>query len=165
MKKVLLLGFLSGMVSVYADQVLSPTNTFLTIFENNSHETDFKIFVGTGDSRFLLIHASKIDLRQGTSFLKNSIRVSDRTRVDLVSVTGQIKSIFIKFGGYASGQCKPCAQGPFYFSTWREFSDTPELGRDYVRYYQTGPVGHLGLRINEKGDPEFFAVENTEMLS
>ena len=164
MKKIILSFLVSGSICVYANQVLTPVNTFLSVFENNAPEADFKVFVGTGELRFLLIHNTSFDIEKTHPHLRESIRVSDRMRIDLIAVTGNEKSIYLKFGGYASGHQKPEEDGPFYISVWREFPDAPEINRQYIRYTQTGSVGRLGLRINAAGDPEIFALENTRVL-
>jgi hypothetical protein len=148
-----------------ADSVLSPINTFMNVFENNS-SSDYKVFVGSGDSRFMLIHNTRFDLEQTHPQLSESIRVSDKIRIDLQAVTDDTKSIYVKFGGYASGKCdQGYEDGPFYIEMWLEYPDAPEINRDYVRYCQRGTEGRLGLRVNEAGEPEIFTVDNTIIVN
>ena len=165
MKKILFGYLLAGTLFLRAGQVLTPVNTFFDVFENQTADADFKVFVGSGDQRFLLVHNTTFDLQKTHPQLQESIRVSDRMRIDLIEVSGETKSIYIKFGGYASGKCSQDEDGPFYLSLWREFPDAPEINRKYIRYCQCGPVGRLGLRVNEGGDPEIFAVANTTILN
>ena len=163
LKLLALLSVLTGSQLWAIIPVVKPVNTFLSVFENKSN-TDFKMFVGIGRSRFLLAHTSCIDLSKAHGKLKDSIRVSDGARVDMVDVSGTNQSIYIKFGGYASGPCNG-AKTPFYLEIWREFPDAPQLHRTYVRYTQSANIGHLGLRISQNSSPEIFAVGGTRIVS
>ncbi len=160
------LGFLVLILTglyTHSSQVLTPVNTLLTVFENETNDADYKVFVGTGQPRFLLVQNSSIDLSKKRNQLKNSIRISDRMRIDMICVRGERKALYIKFGTFASGQCEK-GKGPFYISIWEEFPDTPELNRTYVRYCQDGEVGELGLKITKQGKVEIFAVKNTTII-
>lgn len=138
------------------------THTHMPIFKNES-AVDFYVSVGIGVPRFFLARHSSIDTIKSQQ-RGNWMQLAHKVLIALESYSEKAPSIFIKFGGYASGQCEPGEAGPFDVAYWREFRDAPKPDRMHVRYCQRGYMGTLGLRIDPSGNPEILAFDRTRIV-
>ncbi len=155
------------LLSVYFHTIvpLQPqVDTVVDRFDNKS-EADYGVYMGSDDGiAFLLAQKSTFYSGMISGF---KMHISGPIRLNFISRSEAFPSVYLDFGGYASGDCPAGYEGPFFIAVWTGNPDIPDTEKVIYRYCQKRGVdeGFVGLRIKPDGMPEVFATNNTRMIS
>ena len=140
-------------------------NTYLSFFQNDTEGANYLVFIGRDDDlQFLLTPKSSLNFDHFKS-MREKLFLSSRILIYLKSLSDFHPSIYLQFGGAASGMCPEGYQGPLFVSLWKGHSDIPYSKRNYVSFCQKSAYGSLGIKIYPGGIPEIIAGKNTFLLS
>lgn len=163
-KKILKIVGVSVALFPCIESISPAVSTAVTMFDNTSDGT-FEFTTGIdAEIQFLLVPRSVFYTRVAPGF---KIYFSDINRLNLTSRTSEFKSIYILFGGYASGFCPEKYLGPFYVNYWFGHPDMPAHEKKVLRYCQKEDVqeGLLGMRVKADGTIELVEGKYTKIIS
>lgn len=160
---ICLFGTFSEIQAKMLDAEVIPNDTTgikLIAIENDTDHCDFQIYYGSeAASAYVFPHTTFHFSQFKSLFLPSG---------DLLTIKcnkGPFLTVYIRYGGIASGDVEDEYSGPFYISMWLEYPQVPESSKVRVRYFvQKDKVGTIGLKIGNKGDYRFVAYENVKFV-
>lgn len=130
----------------------------LVFVENGTDSSEFKIFHGVEASSGLVP-------AQSTLTFKETLKLNQNERIQLLCSTGSYVSIYIKDEGAAGGSVAEGYEGPYYLSMWLGYPQVSEDQRVRVRYaVKSGKIGKIGIKIGSKGQCQIAALEDVTIL-
>ena len=130
----------------------------LMYVENNTVNSEFKLYYGAGLSRGLVFPQSKY-------VITNQIILVQSTPVQLLCSRGSYLSIYVQDDGHASGEVEDGYEGPYYLSMWLKYPQVSEQDKVTVRYIvKEGKYGQVGLKIGSHGECQVVAVEDIKFI-